>query len=426
MKICVVGGGSSYTPELLEGLINNAARLSLEKVALLDVEEGREKLETIAGLAERMVRAAKAEFELFHTLDPVKAIKDSDFVIFQFRPGFLAGRIRDEKIPLKYDLIGQETTGVGGFSSGLRAFPIIDNYVSLIREYAPQAFIVSFTNPSGMVTEYIANYLGYEKAVGLCNGPVNFAANIAHLLGKERKDIFLKYYGLNHLAWIERVYLGNEDVTSRAFSGLELQLSNIPGESLPPWFIQDFGLFPNPYLKYYYQADKMLEEEKRAAGTTGTRGEVVKKIERELFKKYADPSLARKPEELSKRGGAMYSTAATEFICDLWTAGNVIHILNVKNDGAIQNLPPDYVMEIPGFVGNGAVRPVTMGRAREQTIGLIHTIKNFERLTIESSIEKSREKALRALLIHPLGPKVDYVKPLLEEIIEANRGWIDM
>lgn len=423
MKICVIGGGSTYTPELMEGLIKHSKELNIDVVFLLDIPEGNEKFETVAELCDRMLEKAGRPFKLIWTYDEKKALWDADFVIQQFRPGGIDGRIRDEKIPLKYGLIGQETTGVGGFSSALRAFPVIEKYINLIERVAPKAFVINFTNPSGMISEFILNYLGYERAIGLCNVPINIINSIAQKFGVSRDQVFLKYYGLNHLSWVEKVEVDGEDKTEEVLEEV-YKPENIPSGGLDSETLKSLKMILNPYMRYYYATPEMLEEEIRAAENEGTRGEVVKKLEKELLELYKNKDLKEKPEQLSKRGGALYSTAAVELIRDLYLGNKRIHILNVRNNGAVVNLPNDYVLEIPVLVRKYNTSPVTIGEASKLTIGLIHTIKNFERLTIEAHIESSREKALQALLIHPLGPRGKQAKQLLNEIIEANRRWI--
>ncbi|MDI3472967.1 MAG: 6-phospho-beta-glucosidase [Thermotogaceae bacterium] len=425
MKICVIGGGSTYTPELMEGLIKHSKELNIDVVFLLDIPEASEKFETVAELCDRMLEKAGKPFKLIWTYDEKKALWDADFVVQQFRPGGIDGRIRDEKIPLKYGLIGQETTGVGGFSSALRAFPVIEKYLNLIERIAPKAFVINFTNPSGMISEFILNYLGYERAIGLCNVPINIINSIAQKFGVSRDQVFLKYYGLNHLSWVEKVEIDGEDKTQEVLEEV-YKPENIPSGGLDAEMLKSLKMILNPYMRYYYATPEMLEEEIKAEKSEGTRGEVVKKLEKELLELYKNKDLKEKPEQLSKRGGALYSTAAVELIRDLYLGNKRIHILNVKNNGAVTNLPNDYVLEVPTLVRKYNTSSITIGEASKLTIGLIHTIKNFERLTIEAHIESSREKALQALLIHPLGPKGKQAKQLLDEIIEANKRWITL
>ena len=407
MKICVVGGGSTYTPELIEGLIKFREKFPVDVVYLLDVEKGEKKLDAVAGLANRMIIHAKADIKLKATLDSKEAIRNSDFVLFQFRPGFLEGRINDEEIPLKYGLIGQETTGIGGFACALRGMPMMSKYVDLIRQLAPNAFIVNFTNPSGLMTEFIINYLGYERCIGLCNIPINLFQEIADKVGVERQDLFLKSYGLNHLTWLEKVYLKGKDITNTLWDKIQINMKNIPKTEFSYDFVRSLGLMPNPYLRYYYMTKTMYEKEVEDVGNEGCRGRVVKEIEKELLKLYANSDLIEKPKLLEERGGSMYSTAAVELMRDIYNDAKTIHIVNTKNNGSVSNLPRDYVLEIPTLIGARGSLPISIGEAKIETIGLIHTVKSFERLTIETYLKRNEKYAKEAMLIHPLGSRIE-------------------
>lgn len=416
MKIAVIGGGSTYTPELIKGLLEIHSEIPIESVWLCDVKEGQTKLEIIFEFIKRLV---KGEFKIFKTLKPEEALIDADFVIFQFRPGFLKGRELDESLPLKYNLIGQETTGMGGFSSALRAFRIVEEYINLVEKYS-KAIVINFTNPSGHVTEFVLNYLGFERFIGLCNIPINLLKNISEILNCNMDDIFLKYYGLNHLTFLERIYLKNKDVTEEVFKKMIVSSSRFPITDFPKWLISSLSMFPNPYLRYYLMRETMLkrimEKELRA--------KEVMKIEKKLLDIYKKAEEI--PFELSERGGSMYSTAAAHLIRDLAKGSGKVHILNTKNEGAIVNLPNDYVMEIPCYVKGGKVFPVSIGKADEFALAFIHVIKMYERLTIKAYLDKSKDYALKAILIHPLGPDVEKAQEFLKELLNANKGWIDL
>lgn len=410
MKIAVIGAGSSYTPELISGLLNVAKELDLDQVWFHDVDEKR--LQIMHSFCERFIRG---QFSLFKTTDFVQAVKDADYVVFQFRPGGLKARKLDEEIPLKYGLIGQETTGVGGFAAALRAFGAVERYVDLVDRHS-RAMIINFTNPSGHITEFVLNYLGFERFIGLCNVPINVLKYISNIFSCDIQDLFVKYYGLNHLSFIERVWFKNEDVTEKLLGVISQQ-----GESeLPAWLIRSLGLFVNPYLRYYLSTQTMLNK----LVHEGTRAQKVLEIEKKLFQHYERSDSI--PEELSLRGGSLYSTAAAMLVRDLTLSKNAVHIVNTKNSGAIQNLPSDYVLEIPSLTRSNRVLPVGLGEADQFAAGLIHTVKMYERLTIEAHLKKSRSIAMKALLLHPLGPRSHNVRELLEEILEANREYFQL
>ncbi|AEH50539.1 6-phospho-beta-glucosidase [Pseudothermotoga thermarum] len=415
MKIAVVGGGSTYTPELVKGLMEINDCVKIENVTFLDVKEAEEKFNVVFEFVKRMV---KDKFKIEKTFDPKVAFDGADYIVFQFRPGMLSARINDEEIPLKYGLIGQETTGIGGFSAALRAFPLIEKYIELVEKYS-KAFVINFTNPSGHITEFVLNYLKFDRFVGLCNIPINLLKNLSELIGCKIEDLFVKYYGLNHLTFLEKIFAKNEDVTQKIFQLLKMHLANVPGD-FPADLIEILELYPSPYLRYYLFEKEMVEKLKKE----GTRAKKVEKIEKDLLKLYESSDSI--PQQLMLRGGSMYSTAAANLIKDLATNAGTIHIVNTKNNGAVTNIPNDYVLEIPCYVKANRVFPVSLGEADEFAVGLIHIVKMYERLTIEAYLYRSRKKALKALLLHPLGPGWQEAPKILDDILKANEKFIDL
>ncbi|GAK58783.1 6-phospho-beta-glucosidase BglT [Candidatus Vecturithrix granuli] len=425
MKICVIGGGSTYTPELIEGFINIHEQIQLKELWLLDLKQNDHKFGIVADFARRMVQKANCGVALHSTFTPQEAIEGADFIIHQFRPGGLQGRIADETIPLRYGLIGQETTGMGGMACALRAFPILEQYVELAKHMSNQAWIINFSNPSGMLTEFIRNYLQYERTIGLCNYPINVLRSLQNLFGCQQQEIFVKYYGLNHLSWIEQVMIQGIDRTADLWQSFHLNPKNIPDAPFPLEFLEQLGLLPNPYLKYFYMTDTMLQQQCEAQQAQGTRGEIVQAIETELLNLYADPSLDHKPPQLEQRGGALYSTAAAELIHDLVTGARTTHIINTRNNGAIQDFPDNYIMEIPVTIIQQGTEPLMLGNSHKAVSGLIVTIKNFERLVIEGYLQKNEDLIRQAMLIHPLGPRLSHVEPLWQALKTANAGFMD-
>ncbi len=415
MKIAIVGGGSTYTPELIKGLLEISEQIGIDVVTMLDVKEAEEKFNIVFDFAKRLV---KGTFKLEKTFDSIKAFEGADYVVFQFRPGMLSGRIKDEEIPLKYDVLGQETTGIGGFSAALRAFPIVEKYVELVDKYS-KAVVVNFTNPSGHITEFVLNYLKFDRFIGLCNIPINLLKSLSQIVGCEISDLFLKYYGLNHLTFLEKIYVKNTDVTEKVFQALKLNLANVSGD-FPIELVESLDLYPSPYLKYYLMKKEMLEKLKKE----GTRSRKVEKIEKDLIEIYKVSDSI--PSELSLRGGSMYSTAAAHLIRDLAKGDGAVHIVNTKNNGAVSNLPNNYVLEIPCYVKANRVFPVSMGEADQFAVGLISLIKMYERLTVEAYLKRSKKIALKAMLLHPLGPDWKDAPNLLEEILNANMGFIEL
>ncbi|PLV56317.1 6-phospho-beta-glucosidase [Thermotoga sp. SG1] len=414
MRIAVIGGGSSYTPELIKGLLDISSDVEIDEVIFYDINEEKQKI--VVDFVKRLV---KDRFKVLISDSFESAVVDAKYVIFQFRPGGLKGREKDESIPLKYGLIGQETTGVGGFSAALRAFPVVEEYIEIVRKVS-SATIINFTNPSGHITEFVRNYLSYEKFIGLCNVPINFIREIAEMFSVNLNDVFLKYYGLNHLSFIEKVYVRGKDVTEKVFENLKLRLSNIPAEDFPTWFYDSVRLLVNPYLRYYLMEKKMFKK----ITSHELRSREVMKIEEQLLEKYK--TAAEIPEELSKRGGSMYSTAAAHLIRDLEKDEGRIHIVNTKNNGSITNLPDDYVLEVPSYVRSGRVHTLSQGEGDLFALSFVHALKMYERLTIEAYLRRSKKLALKALLSHPLGPDVEDAKDLLEEILEVNSEFVKL
>lgn len=423
MKICIVGAGSTYTPELIQGFITISKQVPIKKIVALDIPASEEKFHIVADFARRMLHQAGASISFETTMDAEQAFADADFIIFQFRAGLMAGRIRDEKIPLEFGLIGQETTGIGGMACALRGLPMIESYVNLARRVSNNAWIINFTNPSGLLTEFMVNDLNYKKCIGLCNVPIEFVLEAAKQFNCERHQVFLKYYGLNHLSWVEKIFIRGEDRTEEMWDRFKLNMKNIPATDYEPDFLQKLRLLPNPYLRYFYMTDKMLESEYADRDGPGTRGQLILRIEDELLQLYKNKQLHKIPEELNQRGGFMYSTVATELIRDLVLDSGTIHIINKRNEGAVTDLPDDYVLEIPVAIQQNLQKFLPLGPSHKATTGLIHTIKNFERLTIEGYRERDENLIKQAMLIHPLGPTESRLESLWSCLKEENRDY---
>ena len=423
MKICVVGGGSTYTPELIEGLIKIEQELNIKEVVMLDIEESVSKIEVLTQFSKRIIENSQSGISLHYELEPRIALTGCDAVIFQFRAGCLKGRVSDEKIPLDFGLIGQETTGIGGMSNGLRAMPIVEKYVEFIKKYSKDAWVINFTNPSGMLTEYIVNTLGYEKCIGLCNVPIEFIMKSCEIFNCLREDVFLKYYGLNHLTWVESVKIKGVDRTQELWDNFDVNMKNIPGIEYSKTFLPNMKLLLNGYLRYFYNDKIMMSREIDERNNEGTRGEQIVKIESELLNLYSEVERVSPPEELSQRGGYMYSTVATELLRDLFTESRRVHIVNIKNNGTLTNLPADYVVEVPAEIDKNGVTIIPLGEASLVTLGLIHTIKSYERLTIMGHHNGEESYIKQAMIVHPLGPQEHDLEALWIKLKTANQGY---
>ncbi|QHM76964.1 putative 6-phospho-beta-glucosidase [Mixta theicola] len=428
LKIAVIGGGSSYTPELMEGIIRHYQQLPVTELALVDVETGREKVEIIAALTRRMLKRnglEQVKVSVHFALEG--AVQGAAFVLTQLRVGQLAARAADERLGLKYQMLGQETTGVGGFAKALRTIPVLLEVAKCVEALAPDAFIINFTNPAGMVTEAVSRY-SRAKIIGLCNVPVTMHHMIADMLKAPHEQIKLRFAGLNHMVWVHQVMQQGKDVTGKVIdmlcAGHALSMNNIQEVPWPASFLRALQAIPCPYHRYFWQTRAMLTEEIEAAKNAGTRAEQVMKVEAELFQLYADPQLDRKPEQLNFRGGAFYSEVAVNLIRSIHTNSGEEMVVNCRNNGAIQGLPDDAVVETNCLIDAQGAHPLAFGRLPPAMNGLTQQVKDFERLTIEAAVHGDRDSALLALVTNPLIGDLSTAEALLAEVLAINKAWL--
>lgn len=423
LKIAVIGGGSTYTPELVDGLIRRAAQLPVAELWLVDVPAGERKQEVVGGLVKRMASRAGLPTRVELTLDRRRAIAGADFVINQFRVGQLAARAKDEHIPLKYGIIGQETTGPGGFAKALRTIPVALDVARDAEELAPDAWIINFTNPSGIVTEALIKH-SRMKCIGLCNVPLTMQMAVASLLGVDPTRLRFEFIGLNHLSWIKRIALDGQDITRSVIAAAaehEQVMEGIPDRELVAELLNDLGLLPSPYLRYFYFPDVMLaDEQARVAAGDGTRANQVLRVEERLLALYQDPGLTEKPAELSQRGGAYYSEAALSAIAAIVANRPEVHVVNVPNRGALADLPPDAVVETNCLIDGTGATPLAAGPLPLSVRGLVQQVKAYEQMTIEAAITGDRRRAVLALAANPLVPGVRVAAALVEELLAAH------
>jgi 6-phospho-beta-glucosidase len=430
IKIVTIGGGSSYTPELVEGLIKRYDELPVRELWLVDILEGEEKLNIVGNLAKRMVKKAGVPIEIHLTLDRREALRGADFVTTQLRVGLLDARALDERIPLKYGVIGQETNGSGGLFKALRTIPVILDICKDMEELCPNAWLINFSNPAGMVTEAILRYSNIKKAVGLCNVPIGMRMGVAKLLDVSPDRVHIDFAGLNHMVFGLNVYLDGEKVTDRVIDLItsgeksNVTMRNIIDLGWEPEFIKGLGVLPCPYHRYYFQMQKILEEELAAAKEKGTRAEVVKKLEAELFELYKDPNLAVKPPQLEKRGGAYYSDAACNLINSIYNDKRDIQPVNVRNNGAIAGIPDDSAVEVNCVITKEGPIPISVGALPFAVNGLVQQIKSFERVACKAAVTGDYRTALVAMTINPLVPSDTIAKQILDEMLEAHKPYL--
>ena len=410
LKITTIGGGSSYTPELIEGFIRRYDELPVTDYYLLDIEEGKEKLEIVGEFARRMVKKAGVPINIHLTLDREEALKDADFVTTQLRVGLLDARINDEKIPLKYNVLGQETTGPGGFMKAQRTIPVLLDICEDMKRLCPDAWLINFTNPAGIVTEAIKKYSSI-KTIGICSGANSMLMDIAKAYDVQKDDIYTRIIGLNHLIFADKIFLKGEDITDDFIKKLSA------GKA-------DNSLKNISYLKYFFLNREMVEIAKKDEAEKGTRGEQTKAIEHNLFELYKDKNLDTKPKELEKRGGAYYSETACSIISSIYNNKKEIHVVNTLNNGTTSDLPDNVVIETNAVIDKDGAHPVTYGKLPVKIRGLIQSVKAYEELTVEAAVTGSYDTALLALSINPLVPSANVAESILNELLEVNKKYL--
>lgn len=426
VKIVTIGGGSSYTPELMEGFIKRYEELPVREIWLVDIEEGREKLEIVGAMAQRMWDASPYDVTIHLTLDRQEALKDADFVTTQFRVGRLEARIKDERIPSYYGMLGQETNGAGGIFKAFRTVPIILEIVEEMKKLCPNAWLVNFTNPSGMVTEAVVRYGKWERVMGLCNVPVMAMIQEPIMLGTEPDDLIYHFAGLNHFHWHKVTDKKGQDQTQKIIDLLYQEDNGLPKNIFDVPFYKEqlnqMQLIPCGYHRYYYRQEEMLAHALEEYRTIGTRAQQVKAIEKELFDLYKDPNLSIKPPQLAERGGAHYSDAACETIASIYANKDTQIVVSTKNNGAVPDLPADCVVEVMSYVGGNGARPIAFGPLQPAERGWLQVMKNMELCTLEAAVTGDYGVALQAFTINPLIPSGETAKRVLDELLLAHEA----
>lgn len=430
LKIVTIGGGSSYTPELVEGLIKRYNELPVAEYWLVDIEEGKEKLEIVGALAKRMVEKAGVPMEIHLTLDRKEALKDADFVTTQLRVGLLKARAKDERIPLSHGFLGQETNGAGGLFKALRTVPVILDIAKEMQDLCPNAWLINFTNPAGVVTEALLRYSEHKKVIGVCNVPIGMEFGAADLLGVDKSRITMDQVGLNHMVYGQRVYLDGNDVTAEVMEKMlnsdnSQSMANIAAMGWDPAFIKATGLMPCPYHRYYYKRRDMLEHELEEYKKGQTRAEVVMGVEKSLFELYKNVELKEKPEELAKRGGAHYSDVACEVISSIYNDKGTVLAVNTKNNGRLKMFEDESAIEISCKITKDG--PVPVDTVTELPIfaqGLVSQIKAFERLAAEAAYTGDYNTALLAMTTNPLVADDAQGRKLLNEMLVAHKKYL--
>jgi 6-phospho-beta-glucosidase len=415
MKLVVVGGGSTYTPELVDGVARLADTLPVSELVLVDPDEHR--LELVGGVSSRIMSAYGHPARVRGTTDLDDGIEGAGAVLLQLRVGGQAARHRDETWPLDCGCVGQETTGAGGLAKALRTVPIVLDIAERARERAdPNAWIVDFTNPVGIVTRALLD--AGHRAVGLCNVAIGFQRRFAAKLGVEPERISLGHVGLNHLTWERAVHLDGKDVLPGLLADDGDEIADALG--LPVDVIRRLGVVPSYYLRYYYAHDRVVEEQRGEP----TRAEVVAGYEKELLDMYADPALDHKPELLSKRGGAFYSEAAVNLLASLTADSGDTQVVNLRNNGTLPFLSDDAVIEVPATIGADGPVALPVSPVEPLYAGLISHVTAYEELAVATAVDGSRERLFRTLLAHPLVGQIDVADKLTDRLIAENHNYL--
>jgi 6-phospho-beta-glucosidase len=417
VKIAVIGGGSTYTPELVDGFARLQEELPVREVVLMD--PAADRLELVGGLAGRIFASYGHPGKVRTTSDLDEAVDGADAVLLQLRVGGQAARHLDETWPVRCGCVGQETTGAGGLAKALRTVPVVLDIADRVRRSNPDAWIVDFTNPVGIVTRALLE--AGHRAVGLCNVAIGLQRRFAALLDVPPEDVRLDHVGLNHLTWERAVRVvgagggAGRDVLPTLLEQHGPELAEHLDLPLP--LLRHLGVVPSYYLRYYYAHDEVVAEQR----TSPTRASQVAALEDELLRMYADPALAEKPALLEQRGGAYYSEAAVALVASLMRDRGDVQVVNVRNAGTLPFLPDDAVVEVPARVGRGGATALPVAPVEPLYAGLIAHTFAYEQLALTAAVKGGRERVFDALLAHPLVGQVGLADRLTDELLANNR-----
>lgn len=416
MKLAIIGGGSTYTPELVDGFARLREQLPVEQLALIDPDP--ERLEAVGAISRRILAKQGHPGQVLATANPAEGLEGADAVLFQLRIGGQAARNVDETLPLDFCCVGQETTGAGGLAKALRTVPVVLELAEQVRKYAPNARIVDFTNPVGIVTRALLD-AGHD-AVGLCNVAIGFQRRFAAGAGVSPGEVELDHVGLNHLTWIRGARIAGEEALA---SIIDTHGAEIAGSlEMPAQVLRDLNAIPSYYLRYYYEHDAVVRELRESE----SRAEKVAAMERQLLEMYRDPTVDTKPELLSKRGGAFYSEAAVELISSLTNpAGQAdLRVVNMRNRGTLPFLDDDAVIEVSARVSSTGIEAVPQRPLPAHMRGLIAHVSAYEELALDAAIRGGRDRVVQALLAHPLIGQYDLANRLGDALLAANEKFL--
>lgn len=418
ITVAVIGSGSTYCPELVDGFLKAKDSLKLKKISFMDIDERKRTI--VGDLCVRMLKNAGCDCEVVFTDDLDTSLRGADFVITQIRVGKLPCRHLDESIPKKYDLIGQETTGIGGFFKAQRTIPVIKHICDRIEAICPDAWLINFTNPSGIITEFVLNNTNV-KNIGLCNVPIDMIDDVKEITGEDSK---ITYVGLNHLSWITSIKKdGKELLPGLIESGFSPKvMANIKDDGFSMDCLKTIQAIPSSYLQYYYCREAKLQHQRES---DKTRAQVCMEIEEQLLEIYQNKEIVTKPALLDKRGGHKYSLAAVSLVDSIANDKRDVHVVNIKNNGTLPFMADDDVVEIAAVIGSDGATPVPITETiNDHIIGLMRVVKTYEKYAVEAAITGSGEAALKGLLVHPLVGDWEKAQKCFEEMKEAHKEYL--
>lgn len=430
IKIVTIGGGSSYTPELMEGFIKRYEELPVGEIWLVDIEDGAEKVRIIAEYAQRMWDATPYQVKVYSTLDRREALPGADFVTTQFRVGGMGARVKDERIPCLHGMLGQETNGAGGIFKALRTIPVIGEILSDMKELCPDAWLINFTNPSGMVTEAAIKKFHWKKTIGLCNVPEISEMREHENIGVERRELVYQFAGLNHFHWHKVFDRQGNDVTDRILEyvndkngGTPVNIYQFP---FPMDLLHSMNLIPCGYHRYYYMEKEMLDHVMEEFKGNGTRAEQMWKVEKELFTQYSDPALNYKPKELEKRGGAYYSDTACECINAIYNDKHYRMTVSTENKGAIPCLDEDSIVEVTSLISAKGAEPIAWGKMPSAQKGWLQMMKAMEECAIDAALTGDYGLLFEAFTLNPLVRNGREAQKVLNELLVAHEKYLPL
>jgi 6-phospho-beta-glucosidase len=451
VKLVILGGAGLRTPLFIHGLVNMRQKVLFDEVVLFDNDE--ERITLLGTLNQYLVQRAGHPFQLSYTTDIREAVRGADFIFAAIRIGQDTGRVNDERIALKHGVVGQETTGPGGFAMALRTIPVMLEYAKVIREEAPNAWLLNFTNPSGLIAQALNDYADI-KVIGICDSPSGMVRRLAAHLGVEQHDMHVEYFGLNHLGWVKHVWVNGEDRLPWMIEHYEtLRATDSKFSFFDTELIQTIGLIPNEYLYYFYYKTEAVQNQLR---TGQTRGEQIQKLNQNLlnilrevvptgngeqaFEAYLSTisqrhstymsaetsgNLHQHPDRQGHKflmGG--YEEMALSVIHSITTGEPASLIINVRNNGAMKGLQDNDVIETQCIVTNNGCTPLAVGEVPEVAEALITPVKTYERLTVQAAVHGDYQAALNALTIHPLVPSFQVAKNILDDYLEVHRPYL--